>query len=107
MSKLAIETQHIVEVFRKGYGALFSTSLSKVQPQMPKGQLGLFLKQSVKKQQRIIIQVNPTAHSDQINEYIGIPVFSPHSTQIIIKTASSRTTYLINAKDIRHIKLAK
>lgn len=67
MSKLAIETQHIVEVFRKGYGALFSTSLSKVQPQMPKSQLGLFLKQSVKKQQRIIIQVNPTTHSDQFN----------------------------------------
>ncbi|PRY83853.1 hypothetical protein [Alkalibacterium olivapovliticus] len=104
MSKLAIETHHIFDVFKKGYGSLFS-NLSKVQPQMPKNQLLLFLKQAVRKQQRIIVQVNPTAYSDQINEYRGTASFSPRSAQIILKTTNNHTTYLLNAKDIRHIRI--
>lgn len=106
MSKLAIEKQHIFEVFKKGYGSIFS-NLSKVQPQMPKNQLLLFLKQAVKKQQQIIVQVNPTAYSDRINEYRGTASFSPRSAQIILKTNSNHTTYLLNAKDIRHIRILK
>lgn len=106
MSIISIEKQHIVDVFKRGYGALFS-SLAKVQPQMPKSQLSLFLKQAVLKQQRIIVQVNPTAHTDHLIEYAGVPFFSAKSTQVIIKPASANTVYLINAKDIRHVRLDK
>lgn len=105
MSKSAIEKHSLIQAFKKGYGSLF-TEFSRVQPQMPKEQLQLFLKQAVKYKRRVIIQINPTTHSQQINEYMGIPEFSPYSTQIILKTFSSHTTYLLNAKDIRHIRLA-
>lgn len=105
MSKLASEKQSILQVFKKGYSSLF-TEFSKVQPQMPKEQLQFFLKQAVKNKKKIIIQINPTPHSQQINEYMGTAEFSPYSSQIILKTLSNRTTYLLNAKDIRHVRLA-
>lgn len=105
MSKSASEKQTILEVFKKRYGSLF-TEFSRVQPQMPKDQIQYFLKQSVNKQMKIIIQINPTTHSQQINEYMGTVEFSPYSTQIILKTLSSHITYLLNAKDIRHVRLA-
>lgn len=106
MNKLATEKTIIVDYLKKGYGSLFAP-LSKVQPQMPKTQLVYFLKQAIKKQLQIVVQVNPTSHSSNMTEIIGIAHFSPTSTQVIVTPDDNRTTYLLNARDIRHIRIKK
>ncbi|GAA0352291.1 hypothetical protein GCM10008932_01600 [Alkalibacterium iburiense] len=106
MSKFSSEKAIIVDYLKRGYGTLMAP-LSKVQPQMPKEQLVYFLKQAVSKKASITVQVNPTTHQNSISEFTGIPYFSPTSTQVIIKTGDNRTTYLLNARDIRHIRLNK
>lgn len=102
MGKQAADTP-LVDYLKRGYGSLVS-SFSNVQPQMPKEQIAFFLKQAVRKQTRIIVQVNPTSHADRITEFGGVAYFTPKSTQIILKTDNQQTTYLLNAKDIRHIR---
>lgn len=106
MSKLSSEKAFIVDYLKRGYGSLFAP-LSKVQPQMPKEQLIYFLKQAVSKQIPITIQVNPTAHQNSISEITGTAYFSPTSTQVIVNTGDTQTTYLLNARDIRHIRRKK
>ena len=106
MSKLSSEKAFILDYLKRGYGTL-TAPLSKVQPQMPKEQLAYFIKQAVKKQMSIIVQVNPTAHQNSISEFTGTAYFSPTSTQVIISTGDNRTTYLLNARDIRHIRRKK
>ena len=103
MSRLATSSHSLVDYLKKGYGTLFST-FAKVQMQMPKEQISAYLKQAVSKRYPITIQVNPTVQSDGISEFTGIAYFSPKSTQIIVKSEMQSITYLINARDIRHIR---
>lgn len=103
MSRLAANSHSLVDYLKKGYGSLFSP-FAKVQMQMPKDQITTYLKQAVNKRLPITVQVNPTAQSDGITEFTGLAYFSPKSTQIIIKSDTQSITYLINARDIRHIR---
>ncbi|MER2063105.1 MAG: hypothetical protein ABS873_00510 [Alkalibacterium sp.] len=103
MSRLAENRQSFVDYLKKGYVSLFP-SMTRVQPQMPKEQITTYLKLAVKKRFPIVIQVNPTSQSESISEFTGIAYFSPKSTQIIIKSNRRSITYLINARDIRHIR---
>ena len=103
MNKSAENRHSFVEYIKKGYGSLF-TPFMKVQVQMPKEQIATYLKLAVKKRFPIVIQVNPTSQSEGISEFTGIPYFSPKSTQIIIKSDTGTITYLVNARDIRHIR---
>lgn len=103
MSRVAMDKHSLVNYIRRGYGTLF-TPIAKVQLQMPKEQISTYLKQAVKKRYPIIVQVNPTSQSDSISEFSGTAYFSPRSTQIIIKSDHQSITYLINARDIRHIR---
>lgn len=103
MSRLAANSHSLVDYLKKGYGSLF-TPFAKVQRQMPKEQISEYLKQAVNKRYPITVQVNPTSVSDSISEFTGIAYFSPKSTQIIIKSDLQSITYLINARDIRHIR---
>ncbi|OJF89748.1 hypothetical protein [Alkalibacterium sp. 20] len=103
MSRLATNRHSLVDYIKKGYGTLF-TPIAKVQAQMPRDQISTYLKLAVKKRYPIVVQVNPTAQSESIIEFSGIAYFSPKSTQIIIKSDLQSITYLINARDIRHIR---
>ncbi|GEK88033.1 hypothetical protein AB4027_07645 [Alkalibacterium putridalgicola] len=103
MNRLAENRQSIVHYLKKGYGSLFP-SITNVQPQMPKEQITTFLKQAVKNRFLVAIQVNPTSQSESISEFTGIAYFSPKTTQVIIKSELQSITYLINARDIRHIR---
>lgn len=103
MSRLAENRHSFVHYLKKGYGSLFP-SITNVQPQMPKEQIATYLKQAVKNRFPIVIQVNPTSQSESISEFTGTAYFSPKSTQVIIKSDLQSITYLINARDIRHIR---
>ncbi|GEK91724.1 hypothetical protein [Alkalibacterium kapii] len=99
----AMNRLSFVHYLKKGYGSLFP-SITSVQPQMPKTQITTFLKQSVKQHFPVIVQVNPTSLSETVSEFRGSVYFSPKSTQIIVKSDQKSITYLINARDIRHIR---
>ncbi|HAJ70114.1 MAG: hypothetical protein ACTHVM_06840 [Alkalibacterium gilvum] len=103
MNRQAENKHSIVHYLKKGYGTLFP-AITNVQPQMPKEQISMFLKQAVKGKFPIVIQVNPTSQSDTIWEFKGTVSFSPKSTQVIVESDQKTITYLINAREIRHIR---
>ncbi|WP_225744240.1 hypothetical protein [Marinilactibacillus sp. Marseille-P9653] len=103
MEKFAVEKNQILHYFKETY---LNRSHFAVHKQMPALQLRHFIKQAVRKQKLITIQLNPSAHDSSISECTGTASFSPYSSQIILNSHNSNTVHLINSDQIRHIRLA-
>lgn len=78
----------------------------QVHSQMPQAQILFFLNQAYQKRKPIVIQVNKTKHILAINEHTGILRYSPtEQHRAILESSNQNTTYMIDFKDIRHIRI--
>lgn len=105
MQKVAEETYGILSIIKENYATYKRSRTFEVKPQMPAKQVSLFVRQAVRKNAMITIQLNPTPHNKMVSEATGFPTFSPRSSQVILTSRDKRTVHLINAETIRHIRL--
>ncbi|WP_208558709.1 hypothetical protein [Marinilactibacillus kalidii] len=103
MELFAAEKNPIIHYFKENY---LTKRHFAVQKQMPLQQLRHFIKQAVRKQKIITIQLNPTNQYPVVSECTGIATFSPYSSQIILTSVNSNTVHLVNSDQIRHIRLS-
>lgn len=78
----------------------------KTFPQMPLDQIKHYVKQAVRKNNDVIIQLQPLSHDQQIEEIKGTIVFSPRSSHIILTPLDNQMIHLIQPQLIRHLRLA-
>lgn len=107
MQKVAEQKHSILSVLKENYSTYMKRRAFEVRPQMPARQISHFVRQAVRKEVQITIQLNPTPFNKMITEATGKAAFSPHSSQVILTSSDKRTVHLINADTIRHIRLAK
>lgn len=75
-------------------------------PQMPINQISHYIKKAAHHKQTLTLQMNPNAFTKEVVEVSGEIELSPHSSQIILKSASEKTIHLIQPRHIRHLRLA-
>lgn len=75
-------------------------------PQMPIEQIIHYVKQAVRKNNEVIIQLQPSFHNQQIEEIQGTMAFSPRSSQIILTPVDNQMIHLVQPQLIRHLRLA-
>ncbi len=78
----------------------------EVFPQMPLHQIRYFVKQAVRKEKEVVIQLNPSPHDKKIKEIIGKITLSHRSSHVILKPSNEQTVHLIRPHLIRHLRLA-
>ncbi len=101
MENLQISHNQVGKIVRNSYQKLFSEpELQGIEPQMPKAQLRLFLKQSIDRKYRVTVQFN-SQHT--IYETTGSLTDLP-SDRFILKDRHQNVTYLLSLSDIRFIK---
>ena len=105
MEKFAIEKSTIMSYFKENYSNYIKGTPFTLQKQLPVMQLRHFIRQAVRKQNSITIQLNPTFQQATVSECTGIANFSPYSSQIILTSQDNKTIHLINIEQIRHIRL--
>lgn len=106
MEKIAMEMKPIFSLFKDQYAHYLKRQPITVQRQMPVRQVRHFIKQAVRKQLTITIQLNPSSHQAAVSECTGIATFSPYSSQIILTSQDHKTYHLVNSDQIRHIRIA-
>lgn len=87
------------------YQVVRSRPRFKVYPQMPVNQIKHFVKQAIRQNQEIAIQLNPSPFSDNLSEIFGKISISPKSDQIILSPKDGNTFHLIQEKYIRHLRI--
>lgn len=100
-----MEKNTIMNYFKENYENYIKRNPFTLQKQMPVNQLRHFIKQAVRKQSLVTIQLNPSSHQTTVSECTGVPSYSPYSSQIILTTLDNKTIHLINSDQIRHIRL--
>ena len=78
----------------------------KSYPQMPGSQIQHYIKQAVRQQKQVSIQLNPSTFSDHLTEVTGTIKFSPSSSHIVLITSDEQTVHLIQPHHIRHLCLS-
>lgn len=107
MERMAEEKTNLLSLIKDNYSTYLKRRAFAVKPQMPAKQISHFMKQAVRKEVSITIQLNPTTFNKMISEATGVATFSPYSTQVILTSRDKKTVHLINAEQIRHIRLEK
>jgi hypothetical protein len=106
MQRVAEERHGLLSLIKENYSLYMKNYAFAVQPQMPTKQVSHFIKQAVRKQRYITIQINPSHGNQMLTEATGIAQFSPHTSQIILTSPDKKTVHFIHAQSIRHIRLA-
>lgn len=75
-------------------------------PQMPIEQILHYVKQAVRRNNEVIIQLQPSFYNQQIEEVQGTIAFSPRSSQIILTPVDNQMIHLVQPQLIRHLRLA-
>lgn len=78
----------------------------RIYPQMPMKQIQHYLKIAARRKKQIIIQLKPTLHLNHYTEIRGKISLSPTNSQIILTPNEDKTTHLIQARSIHHLRLA-
>lgn len=107
MERMAEEKISLLSMIKDNYSTYLKRRAFEVKPQMPPRQISHFMKQAVRKEALITIQLNPTPLNKMMSEATGVATFSPYSTQVILTSQDNKTVHLINADQIRHIRLEK
>lgn len=107
MQKASEEKHRFLSFIKGNYDNYMKHRSFEVKPQMPMKQVSYFIRQAVRKKYMITIQINPTPYNNRVSEATGMAHFSPYSSQVILTAQGKKTTYLINAETIRHIRLEK
>lgn len=105
LEKIALEKNTIMNYFKENYENYIKRSPVTLHKQMPVNQLRHFIKQAVRKQVLVTIQLNPSNHQTTVSECTGVASYSPYSSQIILTSLDNKVIHLINSDQIRHIRL--
>lgn len=105
MERVTEPKKSIITDFFNTYQVVRRRPEVNVYPQMPLKQIQHFIKQAAQTEQQVIVQMNPSSFSKQINEVTGKLSLSPQSSHVILTTELQSTIHLIQPKHIRHIRL--
>lgn len=92
--------------FISTYSPARGHSYVNVYPQMPGHQIQYFVKQAVRKNHLVTIQLNPTEFKKDFTEVTGLLSLSQSSSHVILTPDNEQTVYLIQPCQIRHLRLA-
>ncbi len=92
--------------FKNSYMVTRSRPRFETFPQMPIEQILHYVKQAVRRNNEVIIQLQPSFYNQQIEEIQGTIAFSPRSSQIILTPVDNQMIHLVQPQLIRHLRLA-
>lgn len=106
MQRVPEPNNDFLATLKNSYKVTRSRPDFKVFPQMPVDQIKHYVKQAVRNNRDVIIQLQPSPLDKQMNEVKGTITFSHRSSHIILTTLDKQMIHLVQPQLIRHLRLA-
>ncbi len=107
MQRVTEPSQDFLTTLKNSYQIARSRPNFNVFPQMPMSQIQHFIKQAVRKNKTVIIQMNPSPLNHQMNEIQGQVSLSHRSSHVILTPLDNQMVHLVQPQLIRHLRLAQ